>query len=339
MTSKTNKQALAKVYKHQATRASEFLDMLSPVSGVFSGPGGRPHGKLYRGVGDAQYTLLPTAYRPNSKLFQPPSSPRGPGATNGEQITRELWTLRAFMMAIDRQGHKIPEDSQKLRADLKSLANAISYTSRRIIPEWPPSSLLSVLALAQHYGAPTRMLDWSLDPYVAAYFAAESAVNGGDLKGDLAVWLCVANLFDVNEILLNDAEKINKLAIQYVTVPWAENANAKAQRAVFLAHRQFDIAPDAKFDSKSYDELLAGSMANGYPSTLYRLALPKSEASALLRLLAFQGYDGATMFPGIDGAVKSLYEMYLWPKEIGTDPRTPGHKDIFDKLIKDIDKP
>ncbi len=39
--------------------------------------------------------------------------------------------------------------------------------------ETPPNSLLSWLAMMQHYGVPTRLLDFSTSPYVALYFAIE----------------------------------------------------------------------------------------------------------------------------------------------------------------------
>ena len=42
---------------------------------------------------------------------------------------------------------------------------------------------LEWLSLLQHYGGPTRLLDVTRSPYVAAYFAADKAGNG-----DCAVW-------------------------------------------------------------------------------------------------------------------------------------------------------
>jgi hypothetical protein len=327
-----SKIASQQVATYTGTRAASLIDMLSPVSGVLSGPGGLPHQMLYRGVGDSSYSLLPAAFRSTARLFQPPHFMRGPGQTNRVQIYRELQTLIAFMNAADRQRHRIPEDTQVLRSHIRTLNNATNLSSKEIIKEWPPISLLSILALAQHYGVPTRMLDWSLDPYVAAYFAAISAAATNCESGDLAIWAVGRILFEVNAIMLQDRSKVERLPIQFVSTPWADNGNAKAQRAVFLAYRQFDIDPEMNFDFRSYDDLLLSSLYEGATEVpcLFRLTLSKSEAPELLRLLAFQGYDGATMFPGLDGAVKSLSEQFLWPEEIGLDPRRDEFQHIFD---------
>lgn len=51
-----------------------------------------------------------------------------------------------------------------------------------------PSSedLASWFALMQHHGAPTRFLDWTKSPYVAAFFACEEEAQGEEKRS--AVW-------------------------------------------------------------------------------------------------------------------------------------------------------
>jgi hypothetical protein len=70
------------------------------------------------------------------------------------------------------------------------LRNFRKYAQRSFIGD---DSIWNWLALAQHHGLPTRLLDWSYSPYVALHFATASHRNR---DRDAAVW--VVNFPEVN---------------------------------------------------------------------------------------------------------------------------------------------
>ncbi len=86
--------------------------------------------------------------------------------------------------------------------------------------------LISVLALAQHNGVPTRLLDWTWRPRIAAYFAAEEVVmRDSEPPGDqLAVWACKHRF-----VTMVGRSREPSFCMQVVTAPQATNLNLAAQ--------------------------------------------------------------------------------------------------------------
>jgi hypothetical protein len=106
------------------------------------------HDWLFRGVTDDAHKLIPKIGRPRAKKSRTPK-------TTPYTSTDEHAVLRLFM--------------QQARAHLPS-----------------PHSLLEWLAIAQHFGIPTRLLDWSDSVLVAAWFAVQDA-SGKEC--DAAIWV------------------------------------------------------------------------------------------------------------------------------------------------------
>jgi hypothetical protein len=92
-----------------------------------------------------------------------------------------------LILSIDRGDfEKITERINKLSLERQSI-ELFRSTVKLIADEAERKAIenkITTLMLLQHYGAPTRLLDWSFSPYIATYFAVCSCdEDNGELWG------------------------------------------------------------------------------------------------------------------------------------------------------------
>ena len=168
---------------------------------------------------------------------------------------------------------------------------------------------LRCLALMQHHGASTRLLDFTKSPFVAAFFALESATQDAAVYAlnTPALW-DRAPTFDsrltreaIDPRQPGNFERWflpNRHPVVWFGEPADMDQRLIAQAGLFVLPGQLD-AP--------FDELLKGYERPG-EDLLMQLVLPHTLRDQALRALYRMNITHATLLPDLDGLARSMHQ-------------------------------
>jgi hypothetical protein len=285
--------------------AEEFLQELSPLGEYFRDDDiDAPW--LFRGQGK-DWPLIPSLFRENGKIKD---LTHRNISDYPELLRAERDVLISFFKIADKRGLVLPDDSQELRSSLERLSD--DYAVGRGLEGWKVTdSALSLMALAQHYGIPTRLLDWTQQAFIAAFFAGEDALQNENQSGELIVWSFYFPLLGKSIGGTKDS-----YTLRSVTAPSATNPNLKAQQGVFtLVNSEYTNESDGRYlPLDSFLDIYVKKFPNSLlqECKLTKFTLPTLEASQLLRLLARQDITPSAIYPGYQSILSDLKMRNLW---------------------------
>jgi hypothetical protein len=205
---------------------------------------------------------------------------------------------------------------------------------------------LYCLALMQHYGAPTRLLDCTYSPFVAAAFAMENGIfdlekDGTTKPGVRVVW-CFNGQWCENEAKRklplhklkliesrnDDAQRNDETFIPLYQIKSSRTTGlpgwkfVKSENPVHLNERlaaqQGAFLCPADLGSSFADNLkeMDGCSSKGNLRKLY-LKLDEDEAKRFARDLKNMNVSFAALFPGLEGLARSIKQQIRHYHELG----------------------
>ena len=236
-----------------------------------------------------------------------------------EEIGR--FRMAAAFRGVPRADYDLTTSLSRLGGPSRELEDAILRAFRRYAQREnvPGDSIWNWLALAQHHGLPTRLLDWTYSPYVAMHFATEDT-----------------RLFDVDGVIWTvDLKRINELLPERLKVTLKEESSdvftAEMLNQYATSLEEFDALSETPFvvffEPPSLDERIVNQYAifslisnpdirlddwlSRHRSLFRRIVIPAELKWEVRDKLDLANLTERVLFPGLDGLSRWLARQYF----------------------------
>lgn len=238
---------------------------------------------IYRGHSSESYELLPGLFRKHRHL------------ADKEQ---ELYITNDIYGPVN--------EKDILNAFIQEASSTVSI---------PNNELSKWAEYAQHFGAPTRLLDWSSNPLVALYFACVKKENTG------RVWMLHLSNYNrlwmrqmeeplrrsIRQIITDNIEGTSKYDYPIPYTPYYVDPRMSAQGSFFLAWGANHESFEEMFLKEEYEMAIPNNSGiriygvHEQTAFLFSFLIHSDRKVHLLRELDTVGINEKTLFPGLDG--------------------------------------
>lgn len=148
-----------------------------------------------------------------------------------------------------------------------------------------------IKSLAQHYGVPTRLLDWTYSPFIAAYFAFSSHLH--DDSDNVAIW---ALRKEHNIWKADFGVSINEDTYVH------ENIHQRKQLGCFTIMKNQEASIDGFLESCEKNN-------QNTKGALVKIIIPASEYKNALYGLSAMNINAMSVYGGLEGCAQAAKDM------------------------------
>ena len=270
-------------------------------------------GFIFRGMSSSKFELVPNALRKENEnnLWALSNIQSAKEPLECCQIENEYRIIKKFYKGCDKNSLPVP-NIDRIRDFMATDigVDLVYYPGEK----WLPHDLYEIAALAQHYGLPTRLLDWSKSIYTALYFAAIGNISEKGKDDYMVLWA-----FNVLRLCWCD------FPLKIINPSYYRNPNLGAQQGLFTlweidkpikSYKPFYGDEKRKIDRRALNDLIADYFAKNandlyLDNLFYKIQIPAVDSVELLKYLRILGYDSSKLFPGYSGIVKDIKDISL----------------------------
>lgn len=166
------------------------------------------------------------------------------------------------------------------------------------------------MSLMQHYGLPTRILDWSSSPLIAGYFALEKNRDNGK---DACIWVLIPRYINIKEGFGPYVYPIDAYTVQQMLLP-AFKSNVeieeKFQNKIIACH---SVEQNLRMYSQQSSFTVHNSekpLSSICDDTLLKFIIPKEMKNDFFESVNILGITTSFIYPDMEHISKDIIKKY-----------------------------
>lgn len=216
-------------------------------------------------------------------------------------VADSTWPL---LPSVQRNEHRIKTE--------RYITNDFYIKAKQVLEKSPEKKNYSAwMSIMQHYGLPTRLLDWSQSPLIAVFFAVEKYIEFPQI--DACVWVLAPGKLNEAEGFGNCIYPIDADTIQNMLLPaFKENGHVEELNDKIIACHSIEnnlrmYSQQANFTIHNSLRKLEDICDN---NTLYKIIIPAETRNYFLYSLEIFGITESFVYPDLDHISHDLKRSY-----------------------------